>query len=129
MGDGRDAEGAGDQVKYIDVIVEVAQPGDRAALVGMVATTKDQMAKDRLAAKAIAFGATDTALWDVLIAGLSSPNGFERDDAGRAVEDIAGKIPADRKPKVIELIKKALAAENDPMLQGGLQGTLKKLGG
>ncbi len=120
---------AKDQVKYIDVLVDIATPADRDALTAMIATTKDQMGKHRLAAEAITLGATDPALWDVFVAGLSSQVSYDRDDAGHQLQDIADKIPADRKPRFIELIKKSLAAEKDPMLQSGLAATLAKLGG
>ncbi len=120
---------AKDQVKYIDVLVRVATAADRDALAALIATTKDQMAKNRLASKAIELGATDPALWDVLIAGLSSSVNYDRDDAGHMLQDIADKMPADKKAKAVALIKKSLAAESDPLLQGGLQTTLKKLGG
>jgi hypothetical protein len=121
---------AKDATKYADVISDVAKPADKDAIAALVGTIKDKMANNRLAAKAIELGATDGKLWDALIAGLESDNNFDHDDVGNFLEPIASKIPADKKQKVIDLIKKALAKDmKDPTMQMGLTKTLAALGG
>lgn len=118
-----------DQAKWADVITDVAQPADKDAVAALVPKATDKMAANRLASKAIQLGSTDAKLWDPLIAALGSEDQYDRSDAGNFLADIADKVPADKKQQVIDLCKKALSGPKDPMLQGGLEKTLKKLGG
>ena len=110
-----------------DLIDETAT--DAAAVQELLPLTQDPMAKNRLAKKAIELGATDPKLWDVFLASLASKDQYDRADAGNFLAPIAKQVPADKKAKFVELLKKALEGRKDPMLKGGLEKSLKALEG
>jgi hypothetical protein len=110
-----------------DLIDETAT--DAAAVQELLAATKDPMAKNRLAKKAIELGATDPKLWDVFLTSLASKDQYDRADAGNFLAPVAKQVPADKKARFVELLKKALEGPKDPMLKGGLEKSLKTLEG
>ncbi|HUJ61119.1 MAG TPA: hypothetical protein VLX92_21595 [Kofleriaceae bacterium] len=121
---------AKDQAKYADVITDVAGPSDTAALVALVGASKDVMVDDRLASKAIELGATDGKLWDVFARALASDSPYDHGDAGNFLAPIASKAPADKKAKLLELVKKALASDpKDSLVEDGLVKCVPALGG
>jgi len=118
---------AKEQVPIADLVDDTAT--DAAAVQALLPATKDPMAKNRIAKKAIELGATDPKLWDVFLASLASKDQYDRADAGNFLAPVAAKVPDDKKAKLVELLKKALSGPKDPMLQGGLEKALKTLGG
>ena len=123
-------KGAKDEAKYADIITRVATPADRDTVVALAGTAKDLMANNRLASKAIELGATDAKLWDILTKGLTSDSPYDHGDAGNFLAPIADKIPADKKAKIHDLVKKDLDKDpKDPMIEDGLMKTLAALGG
>lgn len=100
---------------------------DAAAVQELLAKTKDPMARNRLAKKAIELGATDPKLWDVFLDALASKDQYDRADAGNFLQDVVQKVPADKKAKFVELLKKAVEGPKDPMLKGGLEKSLAAL--
>jgi len=115
------------QVAIADLIDDVAT--DQAVVLALLPAAKEPMAKHRLAKKAIELGASDPKLWDVFLAGLASADQYDRSDAGNFLESVVSKVPAELKPRFVELLKKALAGPKDPMLNGGLEKSLAALGG
>jgi hypothetical protein len=123
-------KGAKDETKYADVINEVATPADKDTVAALAGTAKDLMANNRLASKAIALGATDDKLWDVLMKGFASDSPYDHGDAGNFIAPIIDKAPADKKAKIHDLVKKALDKDpKDPMIEDGLLKTQAALGG
>ena len=118
---------AKEQVPIADLVDDTATSAE--AVQALLPATKDPMAKNRLAKKAIELGASDPKLWDVFLASLASKDQYDRSDAGNFLAPVAAKVPADKKAKFVELLKKALEGPKDPMLQGGLEKALKTLGG
>lgn len=102
---------------------------DMAMVQELLPATKDLMARNRLAKKAIELGATDPKLWDVFLQALASEDQYDRSDAGNFLAPVVAKVPADKKAKLVELLKKATEGPKDPMLKGGLETSLKALGG
>lgn len=115
------------QVTVADLVVDTATSAE--AVQELLPAAKDPMARNRLASKALELGATDPKLWDVFLTALASKDQYDRADAGNFLERVADKVPEDKKAKFVELLKKALEGRKDPMLKGGLEKSLKKLGG
>lgn len=118
---------AKDPVAVADLVDDNAT--DAAMVQSFLPATKDLMARNRLAKKAIELGATDDKLWDVFLQSLASDDQYDRADAGNFLASIVTKVPADKKAKFVELLKKATEGPKDPMLKGGLEKSLKALGG
>nr|HEX4314540.1 hypothetical protein [Kofleriaceae bacterium] len=114
--------------KYADVLCDVAKPADRDTLVALVGRTKNYRVDDRLAAKALALGATDDKLYDTLLAGLESENADDRSDAATLLRVVSRQLPESRKQKAVELLHRAMIGAN-PALASNLQQSLVKLGG
>jgi hypothetical protein len=113
--------------KYADVVCDVATLTDRDLVVGLVGKTGSYAADDRLAAKALALGATDEKLYDTLLAGLASETPDDRADAAAALRAVASQLPEVRRAKAVTLLRKAIA-RTDPAIAGGLEASLAKLG-
>ncbi len=120
-------EPARQEVKYALVIEDVATPADRDTVVALVDDVTHPAPKRTLAKTAISIGASDDRLFDLLIAGLDSEDSWERYNAGDDLAPIADKIPVRMRPKVITLIKKALAKQRSDIQEGGLTKTLATL--
>jgi hypothetical protein len=118
---------AKDAVSVADLVDDNAT--DAAAVQELLPATKDLMARNRLAKKAIELGATDPKLWDVFLQALASEDQYDRADAGNFLANVAARVPADKKAKFIELLKKALEGPKDPMVKGGLEKSLKAIEG
>ena len=114
--------------KYADVLCDVAKQADRDTLVALVGRTNNFKVDDRLAAKAIALGATDDKLFDTLLAGLAAQDAAERNDAATLLRVISRQLPEVRKEKAVELIHRAMIGA-DASLASNLQASLVKLGG
>lgn len=118
----------GDAVaKYADVVCDVATLADRDVVVGLVGKTGSYAADDRLAAKALALGATDDRLYDTLLAGLVSETPDDRADAAAALRVVARQLPEVRRAKAVTLLRRAIA-RTDPAMASGLEASLAKLG-
>jgi hypothetical protein len=115
------------QTSVADLVDDTAT--DAAAVQELLGAAKDPMAKNRLAKKAIELGANDPKLWDVFLTNLASKDQYDRADAGNFLAHVVAKVPEDKKAKFVELLKKANEGPKDPMLKGGLEKSLKALGG
>lgn len=115
------------QTSIADLVDDTAT--DAAAVQELLGAAKDPMAKNRLAKKAIELGANDPKLWDVFLTNLASKDQYDRADAGNFLAHVVAKVPEDKKAKFVELLKKANEGPKDPMLKGGLEKSLKALGG
>jgi hypothetical protein len=115
------------QVPIADLVDDTAT--DAAMVQDLLPAAKDPMARNRLAKKAIELGASDPKLWDVFLTSLASKDQYDRADAGNFLAPVAAKVPEDKKAKLVELLRKALEGPKDPMLKGGLEKSLKALGG
>jgi hypothetical protein len=113
--------------KYADIVCDVATLRDRDVVVGLIGKTGSYAADDRLAAKALALGATDDRLYDTLLAGLASETPGDRADAAAALRVVAKQLPEVRRAKAVTLLKKAIA-RTDPAMVSGLEASLAKLG-
>lgn len=113
------------QTPQADLITDSATAGDLPAIVEMLGVAKDQMAKHRLAAKAIALG--DTAHFGVFVAGLKSKDQYDRSDAANFLADVADKVPADLKPELISLLEAGKAADRGGLTARGYEQALGKL--
>lgn len=111
---------------YADLITDSAKAGDLPVIVELLGQTKDVMARNRLAAKAIELG--DKNHFDVFVAGLSSKDEYDRSDAANFLADVAADAPADLKPKLIELLQKGKAGDAGGLTAMGYDEALKKLG-
>jgi hypothetical protein len=111
---------------YADLVTDSASGPDLPAINEMLGATKDVMARDRLASKAIELG--DKNHFDVFVAGLSSKDEYDRSDAANFLANVAGDAPADLKAKLIELLQKGKAADAGGMTAAGYDEALKKLG-
>jgi hypothetical protein len=116
-----------EQTSVADLVDDTAT--DAAAVQALLAVAKDPMARNRLAKKAIELGANDPKLWDVFLTNLASKDQYDRADAGNFLAHVVAKVPEDKKAKFVELLKKANEGPKDPMLKGGLEKSLKALGG
>lgn len=119
-------KGAPDPTGAADLFTDSATAADLPAIVAALGATKEVMARDRLAAKAIELG--DPAHFDVFVAGLSSKDEFDRSDAANFLADVADQAPADVRPKLIELLKKGKAGDEGGLTSMGYDEALKKLG-
>lgn len=116
-----------EQSSVADLVDDTAT--DAAAVQELLGIAKDPMARNRLAKKAIELGASDPKLWDVFLTSLASKDQYDRADAGNFLSHVVAKVPEDKKAKFVELLKKANEGPKDPMLKGGLEKSLKALGG
>jgi hypothetical protein len=119
-------KGAPDPTSAADLFTDSATAADLPVVVEALGATKDTMARHRLAAKAIELG--DTAHFEVFVAGLSSKDQYDRSDAANFLAKVADKVPADLKPKLVELLQKGKAADAGGMTSMGYDEALKKLG-
>lgn len=111
---------------YADLVTDSAKAADLPVVVELLGATKDVMARNRLAAKAIELG--DKAHFDVFVAGLSSKDEYDRSDAANFLAEVAQDAPADLKPKLIELLQKGKAGDAGGLTAMGYDKALKKLG-
>lgn len=114
------------QVRYADLVVEADEGADAAKVVALLGKTKHIMAGHRLAMVAVKLG--DESQISVLIDGLKSSDQYDRSDAANFLEDVADKIPADRKQEVIDLVTAAKAKDAGGLTAMGYDKVLKKLG-
>ena len=115
-----------DQTGVADLFTDNATAADLPAVVEALGKTKDQMARHRLAAKAIELG--DTGHFDVFLAGLKSSDQYDRSDAAGFLADVADKVPADQKAAFVELLQKGKAGDQGGLTAMGYDEALKKLG-
>ena len=111
---------------YADLVTDSATAADRPAIALMLGATKDVMARNRLAAKAIELG--DQAHFGVFVAGLSSKDVYDRSDSANFLAQVAEHAPADLKPQLIELLTKGKAGDSGGLTAMGYDEALKKLG-
>ncbi|MBK9030192.1 MAG: hypothetical protein IPL61_02435 [Myxococcales bacterium] len=111
---------------YADLITDSATAADVPTIVELLGTTKELMARHRLAAKAIELG--DPAHFDVFVVGLKSKDQYDRSDAANFLKDIADQAPDALKPELIELLQKGKAGDAGGLTAMGYDGALKKLG-
>lgn len=111
---------------YADLITDGATAADLPLINELLASTKDVMARNRLAAKAIELG--DKNHYDVFVVGLSSKDQYDRSDSANFLADVAADAPADLKPKLIELLQKGKAGDAGGMTAMGYDKALKALG-
>ena len=117
-----------DHTAYADLITDSAQAADLPAVVEMLGQTKDPMAKNRLAAKAIELGDTAKERFDVFVAGLSSKDVYDRSDTANFLAKVADKVPAEMKAQLVELLQKGKAGDSGGLTSMGYDEALKKLG-
>ncbi len=115
-----------DHTAYADLITDSAAAADLPTVVEMLGATKDVMARNRLAAKAIELG--DTAHFDVFIVGLKSKDQYDRSDSANFLADVADKAPADKKAELIDLLQKGKAGDQGGLTAMGYDKALKALG-
>lgn len=115
------------QVRFADLVRDEPTEADAGALSEMLEKTKDPMARHRLAAALIKTG--DTSKLDILVAGLKAKNEYDRSDAGNMLAEVVDKVPAERKAEIVELAKKAKAADKGGLTSIGYDKIIKKLGG
>lgn len=115
-----------DHSSYTDLITDSAKAADLPTIVELLGATKDVMARNRLAAKAIELG--DKAHFDVFVTGLSSKDVYDRSDSANFLAKVAEHAPADLKPKLVELLTKGKAGDAGGMTAGGYDEALQKLG-
>lgn len=115
-----------DHSSYADLVTDSAVAADLPTVVELLGATKDVMARNRLAAKAIALG--DVAHFDVFIAGLKSKDQYDRSDSANFLADVADKAPADKKAELIDLLQKGKAGDQGAYTASGYDEALKALG-
>lgn len=115
-----------DHTAYADLITDSAAAADLPTVVELLGATKDVMARNRLAAKAIELG--DTAHFDVFIVGLKSKDQYDRSDSANFLADVADKAPADKKAELIDLLQKGKAGDQGGLTAMGYDKALKALG-
>lgn len=114
------------QSALADVIADTAQAGDLPALQALIGKIKDPMSQHRFARRAIELG--DLAQFDVLVRGLTGKDEYDRSDAGNMLGEVIDKLPADKKDRVIEVVKAAKAKDQGGLTSAGYDTILKKLG-
>lgn len=114
-----------DHTSYADLVTDSAQKTDLPTVVEMLNGTKDVMARNRLAAKAIELG--DQAHFAVFVDGLKSKDQYDRSDTANFLADVAEHTPADLKPTLVELLQKGKAADAGGLTAMGYDKALKKL--
>jgi hypothetical protein len=115
-----------DHSSYADLVTDSATAVDLPTINELLGKTKDPMARDRLAAKAIQLG--DKNHFDVFVAGLSSKDQYDRSDAANFLAEVVADAPADLKPQLIDLLTKGKAGDAGGMTSAGYDEALKKLG-
>lgn len=114
------------EIRFADLISDAGEAADKATVVELIAKSKDIMARHRLAKVAVQLG--DTEQLSVLIDGLKSKDQYDRSDAANFLQDVAEKIPAERKQEVIDLVTAAKAKDAGGLTARGYNKVLKKLG-
>lgn len=126
--DGLETAKAGpEQYRYAAVIRDTATAAELPVVVELLAKTKDVMAKQHLASTAVKLG--DASHLEVLYAGLSSKDEYERADAGNMLADVVDQVPDADRAKVIDLVSAAKAKDKGGLTSMGYDRILKKLGG
>lgn len=115
-----------DPSSYADLITDSATATDLPTIVELLGKTKNVMARDRLAGKAIELG--DVNHFDVFVTGLKSDDQYDRSDAAGFLAEVADKVPADQRAALIELLQKGMAGDQGGLTAIGYQDALKKLG-
>lgn len=110
-------------VALADIIKACAQKDDLAKVQELLKSTKDEMARHRLALKAVELG--DAAALDVLWAGLANSDEFVVLDAALQLGSAAKFLSPEQKAKAVELITAAQAKSNDKALMNRALDDLK----
>jgi hypothetical protein len=110
-------------VALADIIKDTAQKDDLAKVQELLKSTKDQMAKHRLAVKALELG--DATAIEVMWAGMADKDEFVVLDAALQIGGAAKSLSPEHKAKAVELLTAAQAKSTDKALFGRALDQLK----
>ena len=105
-----------DAAALADIVSDTATEAEADRVGKLLATTKDRLARHRLAATAIRLG--DGAQFSVLINGLKAKNQFDRADAALRLATVVEKLGEKRRAAVVGLLKKARKRDKSGVTTG-----------